>query len=225
MFRPQTLGDTVFLAKQEEAKSNKHSTFQKANSSAMVTPTYSKFEPKQSYSPLTTPLSKPAFKDNKKSRSTLSSKEILERRERGQCFHCDDPYHPGQNCKAKLYSLIGEEHEEMPSSEVEEVVEFMEQLLAQQETPGEISINALSGSKSIGTIRFQGVLKGRRVSILIDSGSTHSFIDSRMVKQLGLVAEIVPPLIISVADGSRIIVDSLCKHVKYIIQGINFIVS
>lgn len=72
---------------------------------------------------------------------------------------------------------------------MEKVVEEMEQLLVQQEAPSEISVNALSGSKSIGTIRLQGMIKGKRISILIDSGSTHSFIDSRMIKQLGLVAE------------------------------------
>lgn len=43
-----------------------------------------------------------------------------------------------------------------------------------------------------------------------------------MVKQLGLVAEVVPPLIVSVADGSRIIVDSICKGLQYKIQSHDF---
>lgn len=98
----------------------------------------------------------------------------------------------------------------------------MQNLLGQNDTPGEISINALSGSNSINTIRFQGVLKGKKISILVDSGSTHSFIDSRLIKQLGLVAEVVPPLIVSVDDGSRIIIDSLCKALQYKIQGHTF---
>lgn len=46
-----------------------------------------------------------------KQKSTLSSKEIMERRVKGQCFPCDDAYHPEKECKAKLYLMMGEEEE------------------------------------------------------------------------------------------------------------------
>lgn len=48
-------------------------------------------------------------REYKTKKSTLSSKEILEQRERGQCFYCDDKYHPGQECKVRLYTILGEE--------------------------------------------------------------------------------------------------------------------
>lgn len=118
--------------------------------------------------------------------------------------------------------MIGEESDEPTGPDIDEVVGEMEQLLTAEESPGEISVNAHSGSKSIGTIRLQGTIKGRLVSILIDSGSTHSFIDSGVVKQLGLVAEMVSPLIVSVADGSRIVVDSICKNLQFTIQNHKF---
>lgn len=225
MFRPQTLVDTIFLAKQEETKSGKNTgTFQKSYNVANTTgnTTLTKADNKPSFSAPINYSSKALAKPLNRPKSTLSTKEILERREKGQCFHCDDPYHPGQPCKARLYVLMGEQQEEQEAQGVAEVVEEMEQLLVHSETPGEISINALSGSKSISTIRLQGVIKGKRVSVLIDSGSTHSFIDTRMVKQLGLVAEVVPPLIVSVADGSRIIVDAVCKDLQCKIQGHSF---
>ncbi|XP_074343112.1 uncharacterized protein LOC141680927 [Apium graveolens] len=222
MFRPHSLVDAVFLAKQEESKTSRPQLTFKTNATNSSTAIQAKHETRTLPSGYSSAFVKPVAKGITKSRSTLTSKEILERREKGQCFHCDDPYHPGQNCKAKLYSMFGEESEEIDCSEVEEVVGEMEQLLAQEESPGEISVNALSGNRSIGTIRLQGVLKGKRISILIDSGSTHSFIDSGLVKQLGLIAEVVLPLIVSVADGSRIIVDSICKKLEFTIQGHKF---
>lgn len=79
---------------------------------------------------------------------------------------------------------MGEVPEESVNEESQEVVEDMQHLLGQADTPGEISINALYGSNSINTIRLQGVLRGKKISILVDSGSTHSFIDLRMIKQM-----------------------------------------
>lgn len=123
MFRPQIFNNAAFLAKQEETKTPKSAgisakTFSTKASTTTVFPigeskSQTSFGPSQ-------------VKEFKKGRSTLSSKEILERREKGQCFHCDDPYHPGQSCKAKLYALLGEEQEEEVSLEVTEMVNDME---------------------------------------------------------------------------------------------------
>ncbi|XP_074355691.1 uncharacterized protein LOC141695333 [Apium graveolens] len=157
-------------------------------------------------------------------KSTLSSREIIERRERGQCFHCDDKYHPGQECKTRLYAILGEEDEVvLPDQEINKVLSEMEKVLEADITPAEISLNSLSGIKSFSTIRLQGQLKNKKISILVDSRSTHSFIDSKLVKQLGLVAEIVPALAVTVADGSIKQVDSACTALQYSIQGHQFV--
>lgn len=59
----------------------------------------------------------------------------------GQCFHCDDPYPPGQACKAKLYTLLGEELDEQAEEDmVTEVVDEMEQLLEQNAPPDRKSV-------------------------------------------------------------------------------------
>ena len=217
MFRPQTLVDAIFLAKQEESKTQKsvvHTT--KYSSPKQYSTTSMAPEPKTTSTKFV--AAGKGTKEFKKYKSTLSSKEILERRERGQCFHCDDPYHPGQACKAKLYALMGEEGEE----EVKDIVDEMEKLLEEPANPGEISINALSGNQSASTIRLQGSIKGKRVNILIDSGSTHSFIDAGIIKQMGAVAEVDAPLLVHVVDGSKVVVDSICKNLQVLIQGHTF---
>lgn len=91
MFRPRTLTDAVFLAKQEEAKTTKPQTTFKLPISTgnRDTPNFFRPEPKSGYSNYPSPLNKTSPQDIKKPRSTLSSREILEMRERGQCFHCD----------------------------------------------------------------------------------------------------------------------------------------
>lgn len=216
MFRPQTLGDAVFLAKQEEVKGSRGMISQAAKTNFGKAPSYTYNDSKGNSSHKPSDVSN--SKDFKKGRSVLSSKEILERRERGQCFHCDEKYHPGQNCKARLYMLSGEQMEGEDYDGVDREFYDMENM----DTPGEISLNALAGTKSMGTIRLQGCIRGKKVSILVDSGSTHSFIDSTMVKTLGLTAEIVAPLMVTVADGTKVLVDSSCNNVSYEIQGHKF---
>lgn len=163
--------------------------------------------------------------EGRKTKSTLSSKELLDRRARGQCFHCDELYHPGKECKTKLYMMKGEleEEEQKGGKEVTDVLSEMEELLSEECIPAEISINALSGNNSLSTIRMQGKVKNQGVSILIDSGSTHSFIDTILVKHLGLVADMVSPLSVTVADGNSNIVDSACRAMKFTIQGHEFV--
>lgn len=46
--------------------------------------------------------------------------------------------------------------------------------------------------------------------------------DAGLVKTLGLTAEMVSPLMVTVADGTKVIADSCCKEVQLEIQGNKF---
>jgi hypothetical protein len=50
----------------------------------------------------------------------------------------------------------------------------------------EISLNAITGTPSPKTMRLVGFLRLHRVVILIDSGSTHNFVDTKLAANLGL---------------------------------------
>lgn len=218
MFRPQTLADTVFLAKQEEAKTRKLAPpTPKPVIKQFTTPVF------DSKKPLTLGFNnggmKPNIKEPFKPKSTLSSKEILERRAKGLCFHCDDLYHPGKECKAKLYSMVGDTEDSTGSVGVTEIIQDMEDMLSTEDTPSEISLNAMAGTQSFSTVRLQGTIKNCQVSIWVDSGSTHSFIDDKVVKKLGFTACIYPPLLVSLADGTQTLVDTACQHLTCSIQG------
>lgn len=219
MFRPQTLADAIFIAKQEESKNFKPVL---SNPKPLLSRPYTSHDTKPITSVLPISDNKPHSKEFPKSKSTLSPKDILDRRLKGQCFHCDDLYHPGKPCKSKLYLLIGEEDHHQDPKEDNTIIDEMEAVLVNPEAPGEISLNALSGSQSPNTISLQGTIKKQSVNILIDSGSTHSFIDSKLVKRLGHTAEIITPLLVTVADGSQVLVDTACKQLPYSVQHHNF---
>lgn len=64
-------------------------------------------------------------------------------------------------------------------------------------------------------------IKGHKVHILIDSGSTHNFIDSFTSKQLGCsLLEHSPMIVVVVANGERIRCDKICAGLKWKMQGV-----
>lgn len=75
MFRPQTLGDAVFLPKQEESKTTKSAM---NNSTKSIHP--NPFTATITDTKPTSPIKTYSTGDSKKTRSTLSSNELLERR-------------------------------------------------------------------------------------------------------------------------------------------------
>lgn len=68
--------------------------------------------------------------------------------------------------------LMGEDSCGVKECNVVTVDQECSNVVEDNEVAGEISLYALAGSKSMETLRLQGSIKGKRVSILIDSGST-----------------------------------------------------
>ena len=58
----------------------------------------------------------------------------------------------------------------------------------------QLSLHALDGSYNYQTMRLRGSVGKRVLCILIDSGSTHNFIDERMARKLGCNMEVVKEL-------------------------------
>lgn len=60
-------------------------------------------------------------------------------------------------------------------------VEFTE-----EESMSQISINAMSGHSSFNTMRVNGHMGKKTLHILIDSGSTHNFLDEQLASVWGV---------------------------------------
>lgn len=82
--------------------------------------------------------------------------------------------------------LIGEDRNEEGGEDFDTMVNEMEKVLTIAKMLGEISLNALSGHSTASTIRLQEKFKGRKWNILIDTVSTHSFVDKGLLSKWGL---------------------------------------
>ncbi|KAG8391208.1 hypothetical protein BUALT_Bualt01G0163900 [Buddleja alternifolia] len=218
--KPSTLLHAISLAKKQETTIN--AILHRA-SSLQKLPPFSKplFKPPTaSFNPTTrapTFPSKPPFAPQKK---LLTASEMRARREKNLCYNCDEVFVPGHRCKQRqIYMIMSQEKEKAYFTDIEPPDLSTDELLSEDMT---ISINAIYGNSDLNTLRIQGLVKNSSIQILIDSGSTHCFLDETVATTLGCHIEFTNPILISVADGNKIVSLTFCPDFTWEIQGTKF---
>jgi len=101
--------------------------------------------------------------------------EIASRQEQGLCFNCNEKFCRGHQCASKIFLLIvDEEHDSALDTP------FLDSTIKHMGTTNSIqmhiSVPTLSGHLVLETLRVLGLIDNYHVTILIDGGSTQSFI-------------------------------------------------
>jgi hypothetical protein len=78
----------------------------------------------------------------------------------------------------------------------------MEDILAEE--MGQLSLNAISGTDSGDSLKIRALLHNQVMLILVNSGSSHSFISKSFALQVGLVTSLAQPMLVRVANGHTI---------------------
>lgn len=124
------------------------------------------------------------------------------RRARGLCNHCSDKWSHDHKCAAQvslhvldeLYALFStDDTVDGPTTEADDAPESEEQCCYVSATT-----TAQSGAK---TLRFLGHFHHQPVLIMIDSGSSSSFISTQLVSELSLVTTSCATVSVRVANG------------------------
>jgi len=159
-------------------------------------------------------------KNNVKPTKSIKNQDFEERRLKGLCFWCDDKFVPGHRCRNKrLYSLnVTEEEDEVITEE-----KLTDNDALTRELSPHISLDALEGTVGLNTMKVSSRLDRTTVSILIDSGSTHNFLNAEMALKLQLKLITIKPMMVQAANGDRMICKSLCKNLNWKMQGISFV--
>ncbi|XP_026441777.1 uncharacterized protein LOC113340943 [Papaver somniferum] len=232
MFQPATLSEAFSLARLQEQKFNLAASATKPfTRSFMMQYSSPTFPPKPI---LTSPKSVPTtpkslFTSPSKPTSTspttkrLTQEDMNRRRAQGLCYNCDEVYKQGHFCKGKqkIFMLQVESTDSTETEEEEEVFEETTESLVQSDI--EVSLHALTGSATGDTIRIPGLLHKRKVSILIDSGSTTSFIDSTLATSLKFSIEQTPSMLVTVANGEQTVSTGICSNLQWSMQGHTFV--
>jgi hypothetical protein len=87
-----------------------------------------------------------------------------ETREKGLCFNCNRKYNKGHKCGENNTFYMGCEQEEYQKMEPSQDLEL-------KETTMTISCNALARIDTPQTLKIEGYIKNKKVTMLIDYGS------------------------------------------------------
>nr|GEV22957.1 retrotransposon-related protein [Tanacetum cinerariifolium] len=121
-------------------------------------------------------------------RKQLIQKEIADKRAKNLCFYCDEKFVPGHKCSGQLFLLeIGADKSALEEYELEALLdEHVVQNFGEPitDTPV-ISLNAMNGGNTYKTMRVKAYVGKHTMHSLIDSGSTHIFLDLKVAKKLG----------------------------------------
>ena len=85
-----------------------------------------------------------------------------------------------------------------------------------------ISLHALSGVTILQAMRMSGLIRGRLVHILIDSGSTHNFVNSKFARKLDSCKVPSPNFQVMVANSECLQCDEIYLAIPMEIQGYHF---
>ena len=176
--------------------------------------------PNNNYKPLHTGiLPNPLpYNPNNANRTTrpIRNKDLNERRAKGLCFLCDEKFIPGHKCQnKKLYSLCVVE-EDGEGNEEDGVTK------GDRDTHNPlIPLNALEVI-SLNTLRITSRVEKQQLFILVDSGSTHNFINNQVADMLCCKLTSIKALIVQVADGETMTCTSVCNNLQWSMQGVGF---
>ncbi|KAK6151575.1 hypothetical protein DH2020_014210 [Rehmannia glutinosa] len=127
----------------------------------------------------------------------LTASEMAARREKGVCYNCDEQFTYGHSLNSPVHQM-------------EEI---------------QMSLNSLAGEDGLTTMRLFGESGTHRLHILIDSGSTLSFIQESTAKRLGCHLENAKPILVKVANGQRMVSSVKATGFKWTMQGHEFTYS
>ena len=177
---------------------------------------------KHSFNPNTKPSTWNSSFQNTKSNHMPNKQERDERRKNGLCMWCGVKFTRGHTCyKSQLYQMLVE-----GSDDTEEDTDLFldcEDSIATDQKVEEspvISLHALTGTTDYHTMRVQGKIKNQLVNILVDTGSTHNFVDQQMVKQLGVKLKTIQSFMVTVANGDKLQAQQGCPNLTWEVQGI-----
>ncbi|OMO78169.1 Retrotransposon gag protein [Corchorus olitorius] len=149
----------------------------------------------------------------------LTPTEMQARRAKGLCYNCDKKYVPGHKCRTVPFLLLQAEDEDEPGELFAIQADNPPELPPLSSLPlppppqnyttpdsedFQISYYALHGHSPHRCLKLKAKIAGRWFTVLVDSGSTHNLIQSRVAQFLNLPVQPALPLTIEVGNGETL---------------------
>jgi hypothetical protein len=141
------------------------------------------------------------------------------------CFYSKEPYDPTHPAKclkkpkAQVNDLVINE------LDVDLTDEVLNELAVEDSIADDLyklSLNAISGTKEGEAMKLRVLVQNKVMLMLVDSGSSHTFVRSAFVARLGLNTIPTSPKTVKVANGDTLVTDQFIPQMEWWIQGHSF---
>ncbi|KAK0598691.1 hypothetical protein LWI29_037050 [Acer saccharum] len=141
------------------------------------------------------------------------------------CFKCGDKWNKDHWCRTgKVFMIIDSSDSDNDVISNEEATSDKGQLrvaeLGKNNCEAELSLNAMSGVSKPSTMRLMAWVSKFEVSMLVDSGSSHIFINANIVRKIGLRGAAIESFDLKVANGEKLKCEEVVHEVKMNVQGV-----
>jgi hypothetical protein len=134
---------------------------------------------------------------------------MAERRRQGLCYNCDAQYVRGHKCPRLFYLEVSDydDSDTLLSGSAQDKADH----------PPLISFSAITGIHHEETMKLHVTIGNHKLTVLLDSGSTHNFISGSAAQHLGLHLQSSLGATVIVADGARISCQGLARDLAFCI--------
>lgn len=136
-------------------------------------------------------------------------------------YWCPEKFLSGHCCKKELFFIDVNDDEEDELLGEAQIEAKTERDSVGEEQP-QISIHTISGTLHCSTMKVEGVVKNKRLQLLIDSSSTHNFLDIATAEMLGCPMEEINAMKVSVRNGNVMNCNKMCCGLGWVMQGESF---
>jgi hypothetical protein len=145
-------------------------------------------------------------------RGRMDENTRRELRRKKLCYTCKEPWDPSHKCmgkgKAHYIEVTYDNDEDEYFSHLQDI-EADTTETTKEESPShgmtieeKATLASISGVPKYNTFRMRGVLQGQKISVLIDGGASHNFIDSSLLQRRHIPTVEFEGFKVEVAGGS-----------------------
>jgi hypothetical protein len=147
------------------------------------------------------------------------------RRMNNLCFKCGDKYSPSHTCATPTASLHMMEQSAVDGEQIlsDDVLTALEstQFYSMQDYCY-LSLHAMSVQPQGKAIQLRALVQNQVMVILVDSSSSHTFLNVALAHKLKVTTTSVPQMIVKVANGQSLPCTTEVKQFAWWIQGHTF---
>jgi hypothetical protein len=147
----------------------------------------------------------------------ISPAEMQIRRDKGLCYFCPERFSHTHRCPNRRLMMLQLTDDEFAILDPDPPADDNDTV--SETTQHHLSLNAMNGNGGMGIIRFTGTIDNTEVQVIVDGGSSDTYLQPRIAQFLKLPVEPTPKFQVLVGNGQCLSVEGMVRKLPLQVQG------